>query len=307
MTLGWKCFKQQESPIESYTSGGGFTPAWILSSPRKSSWSISVPHVVCSDERSIDATGCSQGLGRCLLQKPAAMDSQHDPRTVYGIFLRAGFPSRFCRIFGSWASYHGPNHQSTITLEAKPTIKIINSPPELLMKQIPAKIIWSFPIVDHWFHGWLKAPRKLVENQSFSLEVQRQLINYNQQFQGTIFKMVFDFQGFLPKSSEAQQKLKHTKRLLGFASFWPSKVTTNSSTQLGFETKTSLQDKRVTLISRKPPTVGLQKPEVPDTVEKSRRLPVEVGSWSCYLWGILSILGFPRYPWDLFNTPVGAL
>lgn len=90
MTLGWKCFKQQESPIESYTSWGGFTPAWIPPSTRKSSWSISVPHVVCRDERSIDTTGCSQGLGRCLLQKPAAMDSQHDPSTVYGIFLRIG-------------------------------------------------------------------------------------------------------------------------------------------------------------------------------------------------------------------------
>ena len=96
--------------------------------PRKSSGSISVPHGVCRDERSIDTTGCSQGLGRCLLQKPAAMDSQHDPLTVYGIFLRVGFPSRFCRIFCSRASYHGPNHQSTITLEVKPRMKIIVPP-----------------------------------------------------------------------------------------------------------------------------------------------------------------------------------
>lgn len=86
--------------------------------------------------------------------------------------------------------------------------------------------------------------------------------------------MVFDFQGFLPKSSEAQQKLKHTKWLLCFATWFPKPTS-----------------------QKEPPTLGLQKPEVPDTVEKSWRLPVEVGSLSGFLWGILSIL---RYPWDLF-------
>ena len=73
------------------------------------------------DERSIDTAGCSQGLGRCLLQKPAASPGS-----------------------GSRASYHGPNHQSTIRLEARQTMKIL-VPLELLMKQIPAKIICFFP------------------------------------------------------------------------------------------------------------------------------------------------------------------
>ena len=43
------------------------------------------------------------------------------------------FRQGFAGFFGSRASYHGPHHQSTIRLEAKPTMKI-RVPPELLMK-----------------------------------------------------------------------------------------------------------------------------------------------------------------------------
>ena len=68
--------------------------------------------------------------------------------------------------------------------------------------------------------------------------------------------MVFGFQGFLPKSSEDQQKLKQTKRLLGFASFWPSKVTTNSSPNLVSKPKLDSKTKGSPLFFENPQLWG---------------------------------------------------